>query len=278
MVGLGLIFYNGLIYIFVNNTQPALDQSETDIPDLFKELGYQGILISQILSHILVLIFPAFTFIWYYSGRQTFIQDIHFSSREGILALSILFASAPLVSLLTIVNLWIPLPESLSQAEENIAALLRIMANPQGIWDKVLLFTTLAIVPAISEEFMFRSAIFRLLRNWTTSNFVIILASAFIFSSFHFQFEGFLPRFFLGIVLGYAYVEGKALIYPILMHFTFNGAQLVLLIFNGQEILNPSNKISTLKMEDGVLAVVGLVCLIFLFNYWKKIKSHERID
>jgi len=49
-----------------------------------------------------------------------------------------------------------------------------------------------------------------------------IVLSALIFSTFHMQFLGFFPRFFLGIVLGYVFYWSGSLWASILLHFLNN--------------------------------------------------------
>ena len=57
---------------------------------------------------------------------------------------------------------------------------------------------------------------------------VAVWLSAFIFSFIHFQFYGFLPRMFLGLLLGYLFYYSGSLWTSILMHFVNNGAAVVI--------------------------------------------------
>jgi hypothetical protein len=63
---------------------------------------------------------------------------------------------------------------------------------------------------------------------------VAIILSAAIFSFIHFQFYGFLPRMFLGILLGYMFYITGSLWTSILMHFLNNGAAVVLYYLNNK--------------------------------------------
>jgi membrane protease YdiL (CAAX protease family) len=275
MTGLGLIIYNILIYCILSDKQSGLNISDLEPGQLFQILGYRGVLLIQILSHLLILLTPAAIFVGLNYDRLSIKQSLKLSVPQLILSLGVLIASTPVVALLSKLNLLIPLPKPLIQAEESIMSLLKEMANPQSLVDKIILFTTLAVVPAISEEFMFRGALQKLIRSWNYANWIVIFISAFIFSSFHFQFEGFLPRFFLGIILGYAFSLSNSLAYPVFMHFSFNAIQVIYLIVYGPDTLTPINPNKDIGIQDFMLAISGMAIMSVLFYYWTKLQSNE---
>ncbi|WP_303309566.1 CPBP family intramembrane glutamic endopeptidase [Hymenobacter sp. BT730] len=87
----------------------------------------------------------------------------------------------------------------------------------------------IAVVPAISEELVFRGVLQRQLTRWFGSYHTAIWLSAIIFSAIHLQFFGFVPRMVLGVVLGYLYAWSGNILVPMAAHFTQNAVQLVLL-------------------------------------------------
>lgn len=87
----------------------------------------------------------------------------------------------------------------------------------------------IAVVPAISEELVFRGVVQRNLVQWTGSRHVGIWLAAAVFSAIHFQFFGFVPRFVLGLVLGYLYEWSGNILVPMAAHFTQNAFQIILL-------------------------------------------------
>ncbi|WP_425402051.1 CPBP family intramembrane glutamic endopeptidase [Hugenholtzia roseola] len=90
-------------------------------------------------------------------------------------------------------------------------------------------FITIAIVPAVGEEIVFRGITQPLFERIFKNPHVAIWLTAAIFSAVHLQFYGFLPRFVLGIIFGYLYFYGKNLTYPILGHLVNNGTTLVIM-------------------------------------------------
>ena len=87
----------------------------------------------------------------------------------------------------------------------------------------------IAVVPAISEELVFRGVIQRNLVQWFGSRHAGVWLAAAIFSAIHFQFFGFVPRFVLGLILGYLYEWSGNILVPMAAHFTQNAFQLLLL-------------------------------------------------
>ncbi len=86
----------------------------------------------------------------------------------------------------------------------------------------------IAVVAPIIEETLFRGILFAGLRNyfgiWTA-----IIISAAVFSLLHFELVGFVPRFALGIGLGYLYVKSGS-IYPSMGLHSLNNLLAVLVI------------------------------------------------
>ncbi len=95
--------------------------------------------------------------------------------------------------------------------------------------DFVLSFICIAALPAICEELFFRGTLQPLLAKVTKNVHVAIWTTAILFSAFHFQFYGFLPRLLLGGLLGYLTIWTGSLYTPILAHL-FNNA-LALIVF-----------------------------------------------
>lgn len=86
----------------------------------------------------------------------------------------------------------------------------------------------IAVVAPIIEETLFRGILFAGLRNyfgiWTA-----IIISATIFSALHLEVVGFVPRFALGVGLGYLYVKSGS-IYPSMSLHSLNNLIAVLVI------------------------------------------------
>jgi membrane protease YdiL (CAAX protease family) len=100
------------------------------------------------------------------------------------------------------------------------------LLNGQGNKALVLALFTMALTPAILEEFVFRGIILQSLKNAGLSMGLSISIQALLFAVIHLSpYE--LPGIFLsGIVMGYLALETGSLLLPSLYHFLFNGLSL----------------------------------------------------
>jgi uncharacterized protein len=87
----------------------------------------------------------------------------------------------------------------------------------------------IAILPALGEELLFRGLIQKIFTDLTRNHHLGIWISAALFSAFHMQFFGFIPRMLLGAMFGYLLVWSGSLWLPILAHFINNGTAVIAL-------------------------------------------------
>ena len=128
----------------------------------------------------------------------------------------------PLVALLGQWNEAIPLPEALQEMEDAANSVLDKLMQDHSYATLFLNIIVLGLIPAASEEFLFRGALQPFLTDWTRKPHLAIWLTAFILSAIHLQFAGFIPRFLLGAYLGYLCYWSRSLWLPILAHFLHN--------------------------------------------------------
>lgn len=87
----------------------------------------------------------------------------------------------------------------------------------------------IAFLPAIGEELVFRGMLQPEIYRASGNQHVAIWVSAIIFSAFHMQFFGFVPRVLLGALFGYLYVWSGNLLLPMIAHFVNNGFSVVMM-------------------------------------------------
>lgn len=200
------------------------------------------------------------------------------SSKALFFAIVTMIVIQPFVSLTSVLNMQLTLPESMDwlmqwmkQTEEATNDLVfRFLdsADPIVILYNIFL---IAIIPAVGEELLFRGGIQSLLIRWLKNHHVAIIATAILFSAMHLQFLTFLPRFFLGLALGYLMVYGKSIWYSIIGHFTNNFLSLV--VFHYYRITKPDvNPLDPSQVGDShpLLAWAGLVVVLALLYYFRQ--------
>jgi uncharacterized protein len=154
-----------------------------------------------------------------------------------------------------------------SDANNMLQSVLSVR-SPAELLKTIIL---VSVLPAIGEELFFRGILQRLFIQIFKSPWPGIIFTGFLFSAFHMQFMGLLPRMALGIILGCLYWYSGSLYTSILGHFTYNTINIFLIYF----------KIADLDSKPGsaaILSLVGLISLalvIFLLNILRK-KSTTR--
>ena len=113
-------------------------------------------------------------------------------------------------------------------SEDRAAVLTKFLTRFNSGTRFLVGVVVVALVPAVAEELVFRGVVQRNLVRWFSPHVGVWLAAA-IFSAIHMQFFGFVPRFLLGLVLGYLYLWSGNILVSMAAHFTQNAFQLLLL-------------------------------------------------
>lgn len=135
-----------------------------------------------------------------------------------------------------------------------------------------------AIIPAFCEEYLFRGVIQKKLELIFKNIHVAIFLSSFVFSFFHFQFYGLIPRMFLGILFGYFYYFSNNLSYPIIAHFINNFFALSLFYFSYSGLIDLSVEDVNNYQFPLFLSLLSLaISLYFLRLFYLNVLSTKKI-
>ena len=174
-------------------------------------------------------------------------------------------------SFLNSISEYIPIIYNQMELMENKATdLTNIFLNMNSTGDLLFNLFLIALIPAIGEELFFRGIIQKKLGNILKSPHFSVIMTSFIFSAIHMQFFGFLPRFLLGVLLGYLFVYSRNLWTSILAHF-INNAMGVLLMYSAfTENLNPDiTNIGNNEVNFSQALISISVVLLFFYLYIK---------
>jgi len=176
----------------------------------------------------------------------------------------VLFLAYPLIGISTLALEQIDLPQWMdSMDEESIDSLMK-MLQMDGVGDLIINLVIIALLPAIGEELLFRGVIQRELVNKINNPHLAIFLASAIFSGFHLQIQGFLPKLIIGLVLGYSYYWTKSIWYPMVIHFVNNGLQTVVLFFAGDKLEATQETAETPNIFFLVF-VVSISCFLCYF-------------
>jgi len=122
------------------------------------------------------------------------------------------------------------------QMEDQLKQLTLFMVDFNSTSQFLLGLLVIAVIPGVGEELLFRGVIQNKIAKSSGNVHIAIWLTAFIFSAFHLQFYGFLPRMLLGGLFGYLYIWSGTLWIPILAHFVNNGFTLLMMYLHNQGI------------------------------------------
>lgn len=240
----------------------------------------------QILQSICLFIVPAYFFSKVIASNYAsyFKLNKTILPKTAIIIVIAFIAAIPFINLLGDLNSKMALPEALSgienwmkMAEERAAEVTLILVSGNSIFALLINLIMIAVLPAVGEELIFRGVLQRILMNSTRNIHLAIWLSAFVFSAFHLQFYGFLPRLFIGAILGYLYVASGTLWLPILAHFINNAvATIFYFLFNNGLVTDDLDTLGTgNEWQIGILS--GGILLIIYF-YLERHKTALQLD
>ena len=250
---------------------------------VFVFAGDTGIKIGQGINSSFMFIVPPI--VYYYLTRKAHpMRDLGFRSLAQpwwliLIGVVVMFVSIPVTTRLTTWNEGMSFGKNLSWLEDWIKSLEETakvatekMLNVDTIGGLLLNLVVVALIPAFGEEMTFRGVLQQSLTRKLNPHVAIILSAA-IFSFIHFQFYGFLPRMFLGILLGYMFYITGSLWTSMLMHFFNNGTAVVLYYLNNKGVLGIDVEHFGETQNGWLLAASALVTLGLIAWSWNRAKK-----
>lgn len=234
------------------------------------------ILLSQLFGTLIgLLIFPlAYLFIL---RKDLLLEIVEFKSNQwylfAVLGIILLLTAIPVVSALGLWNIELlkKLPDvsALEKLENLGKEVTALMLNIEGIPDLIFVVLVVAVLPGVTEELVFRGILQNTLQKYMNPHLSVFI-SAGVFSFIHFQFFGFFPRWYLGILLGYIYLFSGNILISMLAHF-FNNFFIIISYYmyqKGNISTHPEALDNTAMPLPLILASAGFTILI-LIRMWK---------
>ena len=173
----------------------------------------------------------------------------------------LILVSMPLVLFVYQINKALPLPESFRLLEDQTNDAIKGLLQMENPLELIANLTLIALLPAIGEELVFRGVVQQQLLRRIHQPWIALVLTAVIFSFIHFQFEGFLPRMLLGLLLGWLYWRTGNFWVPVAAHFANNGAQVL-----GQFLYK--HDLSSIDMEEDVDIPWYAAAISVLLIWW----------
>ena len=241
--------------------------------------GDTGIKIGQGLASIFMFVVPPIAY-YLLTRKEHQMQALGLRRLSPpwwlvFVGVALMFVSIPVTTTLTTWNESMHLGSAFSgleawmkELEETAKALTERMANVDTIGGLLLNLVIIALIPAMGEEMTFRGVLQQSLTRRINPHVAIFISAA-IFSFFHFQFYGFLPRMFLGLLLGYMFYITGSLWTSILMHFVNNGASVILYYLGNIGVIEDAESWGETN-SVWIVATSAAITLALILWSWKK--------
>ena len=241
-----------------------------------------GLGVSQTLSQIVMFMLPVCIVArLYYRDSQRSYFRLGFGRRAwgmalvGAVAMVLL---APAIDWLTTWNdTWTlgSLDEPLRRVQQQTEAATREMLGGTTVGALLANLFVVALVPAVCEEVFFRAGMQNLLQRWFTGGrceygqwgtLLAVWLTAAVFSLVHGEVFAFMPRFVMGVMLGYFYVYGGSIAVNATAHFVNNAIVVVVywLVARGVLDIDPA---APMRLPWLLTACCTLAALMLMWSF-----------
>jgi uncharacterized protein len=185
----------------------------------------------QITQSLSLFVIPPVVFGWFMVKSPWHYLNIDKNPQNRLVTVVLVLAILilPVLNLLAVINQELQLPGFLSaiedwmkRTEEQAGDLTAAFLTVDTFTGYLVNVFMVALIPAFGEEFFFRGVLQKVFHKWFGNPHVAIVFIAVIFSAFHMQFYGFMPRFVLGVLFGYLFYWSGNIWYPVLAHLANN--------------------------------------------------------
>ena len=231
----------------------------------------KGMLTMLTVQDIMAFILPAIAAmaIFYRRPVHAMCLDRAPSGWSLILVLAFFVLSMPAMNWLVNTNQAMTLPSWMSgveqwmrAAEDEAAEATKQLLDIHSVGRLLVCIFVIGFMAGLSEEMLFRGAMFRTMQDSRLSTHAAVWIVAIIFSAIHMQFYGFFPRMVLALWLGYLLVWTRSLWVPIIAH-TLNNSTVVVFSYLANKGIVPENYGDNLGMPaDGAFPWLALLSAI----------------
>lgn len=237
----------------------------------------------QIFQSVGAFLLSALFLAWLFHGntssylkidRPVYIDSLLLAAISIILAIPIINFSGYLNSLIRLPGSMSGLEHKIQELENEASELMTSFLHVTTIGGYIINLFVIAILPALCEEFLFRGIFQRIFIEWTKNIHIGIIITSVMFSFFHLQFYGFIPRFLLGVYLGYLLIWSNTLWLPIAAHFVNNAFAITFYFFANQTPgLSWIDEVGSADRNPGWLIpslAMFAITVIFIYNLEKR--------
>jgi membrane protease YdiL (CAAX protease family) len=279
VVAVGYLIGAGLIILLYGlNTLMDIAQLNLYAPNVVNALW-----ILQIVSTTIPILATSLIFAYAIVKRpQEYLKTtfkIHWSL--WVIILVAMMVSSPLIELSSNINQKLVLPHFLDwlqrwmrDSEDKAQKLTVVLLQMKTVWSMIVNVLVIGLLTAVVEEFMFRGCIQTIFTRWTKNVHAAVWISAILFSAFHMEFFGFLPRMLLGVLFGYFVAWSGSIWTSVWAHFINNATAVIVTYLYRQKTIttNPDNQ----HIFNYATYLFSLIIILFLLYIYRAIATGKK--
>lgn len=218
-------------------------------------------LITMAISSIVSLILP-YGFICLYTNKYENKVKSNFKENGKIFLISVFFTGLIQIALIIL--------QMVSGLENKAVESILDMDGLNNIFTAVLFVLTIAIIPGIFEEILFRKGLINLTRKFGDK--FAILISSIVFAVCHLNITQGIFAFFMGLILGNLYIKTGKMRYNMLLHALNNSYAAIGTILVYCELSS-----AYLGLTIFALVIILIGGVVFIEELIRKVKAKEKL-
>ena len=245
----------GFSYIF-------FDQAISLAHDFSSKATVNSLKLLQSFTGIGLFVIP--TLLYAYLTDFDLNINTRFNLQIILLSIAIILVINPFISFLYEWNKSINFPSWMLQYDVRAEEITKAFLEMSNFKDLIINLFIIGFIPAIGEELFFRGYLQKSFYKWVSNPHLAIFITAFLFSAIHMQFQGFLPRFVLGALLGYMFYWSSSIWVPIIAHFINNTVAVIFLYPS----LSKYNLVTSTEASSNavIFSITAVGVLLFLLE------------
>ena len=239
---------------------------------------FNNLRIIQILNQIIGFLMPAVLYVMLVKEKPFNYLGFNKLPTWSLLGILAMFTIIPFLGFVAEWNDSIVFPDSMRAIEEQLRSIqekaewiIKLFISQGSLFSSMVI---IALLAAVSEELLFRSVIQKALIKLFKNAHVAIIVTAVIFSAFHGDLFGFVPRIILGLMLGYMFWFSGSIIPSMLMHFVNNATIVMLYYLNTRGFIDID--VEKFGQTDNVILILSsLIATIAIFIICNRLRSNN---
>lgn len=270
---LSVLFLSFFILLAITSIISSLTVEQTDFSERTK------LLISSSIQGVLVFLTPSILTAFFASNSPAKWLDLNnkvsFRNFVGVMIVYVLVS--PAMNWLIAWNENIHFPEMFSGVESQFRAWedsskisTDIILNADNLSQIVSGVLIVGLLTAFCEEIFFRGSLQKIFLQSSVGTTSAVWFAALLFSVFHFQFFGFVPRLLMGVFFGYLLIWTRSLWVPVFAHFLNNSIVVVFSgIFSNEIQAQTIGNIGVVDSGFPVLAFTSVAATFVFFYFFR---------